>query len=166
MSVPTSSAQQRHQEEKYLTFYLNNEEYGIPIHKVKEIIGMTEITAIPQQKQYYRGVINLRDRIIPVLDLRLRLNRPCPADSERTCIIVVEVARADRLVPTGMIVDSVSEVLQINEKQVENTANVDSADNSSYLLGVAKVEGKVKILIDIDRIVDKGDLQALLEKVA
>lgn len=166
MSNTTTAAHKGHQQEKYLTFYLGKEEYGIPIMKVKEIIGLTDITVIPQQKEYFRGVVNLRGTIIPVIDLRLRLKRPSAADSERTCIIVVEIKRNERLVPTGMIVDSVSEVLHIKENQIEKSTVINSGDCASYLLGVAKVEGKVKILIDIDRIIDKGKLAAPLDKAA
>ena len=105
---------------KYLTFSLSREEFGIPIQKVKEIIGMMEITAIPRTPPFIRGVINLRGKIIPLMDLRLKLGLPEKAYSERTCIIVVEVAAEEKGIRTmGIVVDMVSEVVNVSEGEIE-----------------------------------------------
>ncbi len=152
-------------EGKYLTFTLAEEEYGIGILKVKEIIGMMAITTVPQTPTYMKGVINLRGKVIPIVDLRLKFDMEAIDYTEKTCIIVVEVASSSQKVMIGILVDSVSEVLNIKGGDIEDTPNFGSHLNTDYILGMAKTGGKVKILLDIDKVLS-NDETALLAKVA
>ncbi len=146
---------------KYLTFALAEEEYGIGILKVKEIIGMMPITPVPQTPTFVKGVVNLRGKVIPVVDLRLKFGMESIGYSERTCIIVVEIEAAAGSVMMGIVVDSVSEVIQIKNDDVEETPRFGTKLNTDYILGMAKMEGKVKILLDIDRVLTAQDLSFL-----
>ncbi len=152
-------------EGKYLTFALANEEYGISILKVKEIIGMMPITPVPQTPGYVKGVINLRGKVIPVLNLRLRFGMEEIEYTERTCIIVVEIAGHSGNVLIGIVVDSVSEVMNIKGEDIEDTPTFGTTLNTDYILGMAKMEGGVKILLDIDRVLSEEEI-ATFEKVA
>lgn len=146
---------------KYLTFTLDKEEYGIGILKVKEIIGMMAITSVPRTPEFVKGVINLRGKVIPVLDLRLKFNMGEAPYTERTCIIVVEIDSDESTILIGIVVDSVSEVLNIQENEIEDTPAFGTKLNTNYILGMAKMEGGVKILLDIDRVLTVKELQAL-----
>jgi purine-binding chemotaxis protein CheW len=148
-------------EGKYLTFTLAGEEYGIGILKVKEIIGMMTITMIPQTPGYVKGVINLRGKVIPVVDLRLKFGMDAMDYTERTCIIVVEIGKnADRIL-IGIVVDSVSEVLNIKGGDIEETPNFGSRLDTDYILGMAKAAGGIKILLDIDRVLHAEELEVI-----
>jgi purine-binding chemotaxis protein CheW len=148
---------------KYLTFPLGNEEYGIGILKVREIIGLLEITAVPHTPSYIKGVINLRGRVIPVLDLRIKFGMPSKEYDERTCIIVAEVQGQVGTVQIGMLVDSVSEVLNISEEEIEPPPAFGDGTDTGNIMGMAKIKNKVKILLDIDRVIGKTTLQKLDE---
>ena len=148
-------------EGKYLTFSLAGEEYGIGILKVKEIIGMMNITPVPQTPEFVKGVINLRGKVIPVVDLRLRFALEAAAYTERTCIIVVEVAGANGSVMMGIVVDAVSEVLNIRGADIENTPAFGVRLNTDFILGMAKAAGGIKILLDIDKVLSSEDLVAV-----
>lgn len=148
---------------KYLTFQLDEEEYGIAIIKVREIIGMIEVTPVPQTPDFIKGVINLRGRVIPVADLRSRFEIDSVAPSERTCIIVVELGIDSVRVPIGIIVDSVSEVRNIKEQEIENTPSFGVKLNTDYILGMAKLDDKVKILLDIDRVLTSEEASHMLQ---
>ena len=111
-------------EGKYLTLFLADEEYGISILKIKEIIGMMPITTVPQTPEFFKGVINLRGKVIPVIDLRLRFGINATSYSERTCIIVVEIMGQNGAVLTGIVVDTVSEVLNVNNNEIEDTPHL------------------------------------------
>ncbi len=150
-------------EGKYLTFTLAGEEYGIGILKIKEIIGMMPITSVPQTPDFVKGVINLRGKVIPILDLRLRFGMEEMEYTERTCIIVVEIQSQTGTIMIGIVVDSVSEVLNIKGEVIEDTPTFGASLNTDYILGMAKIEGGVKILLDIDKVLSAGDL-AELEK--
>jgi purine-binding chemotaxis protein CheW len=152
-------------EGKYLTFSLDKEEYGIGILKVKEIVGMTPITMIPRMPSYVKGVINLRGKVIPVIDLRLKLSMEEAGYTERTCIIVVEISGESGQVLLGVIVDSVSEVLNVKGTDIENTPAFGVRLNTEYILGIAKIGGRVKILLDIDKILSKQEM-GVVEKAA
>jgi len=152
-------------EGKYLTFTLVDEEYGIGILKIKEIIGMMPITTVPQTPDFVKGVINLRGKVIPVIDLRLRFGMDPIDYNERTCIIVVEVSGESSTVQIGIVVDTVSEVLNVSGKDVEDTPAFGTKMNTEYILGMAKMEGGVKILLDIDRVLNADEI-AVLEKAA
>jgi len=149
----------KEREGKYLTFALANEEYGISILKVREIIGIMPITSVPRTPDFIKGVINLRGRVVPVTDLRLRFGIDAADYTDRTCIIVAEIEqhfddRGKTDVIIGMVVDSVSEVLNIRGMDIEETPEFGIGSNTDYILGMARVDGKVKILIDIDNLFD------------
>lgn len=152
-------------EGKYLTFSLAGEEYGIGIRKVKEIIGMMTVTRIPQTPQCVKGVINLRGKVIPVMDLRLRFGMAEGTYTERTCIIVVEAARANAHLLVGIVVDSVSEVLNIKGSDIEDAPTLRARLEINYILGMAKMNDRVKILLDIDKVLVGQELH-LLENAA
>ena len=152
-------------EGKYLTFTLAGEEYGIGILKIREIIGMMPITSVPQAPAFVKGVINLRGKVIPVIDLRLRFGMPAMDYTERTCIIVVEIDLQDTALNIGIVVDSVSEVLNIAGSNIENAPMFGTQLNTNYILGMAKIEGGVKILLDIDKVLTANEI-GLLEKAA
>jgi len=145
-------------EGKYLTFALAGEEYGISILKIKEIIGMMPITTIPQTPEFVKGVINLRGKVIPVVDLRLRFGMEKIDYTERTCIIVVEISGGAGTVMIGIVVDSVSEVLNIKAGDIEETPTFGTRLETDYILGMAKMQGGVKILLDIDRVLGTQDV--------
>ena len=148
-------------EGKYLTFSLAGEEYGIGILKVKEIIGMMEITRVPQTPSYVKGVINLRGKVIPVIDLRQKFGLEAGEYTERTCVVVVEVLRDGGQVLIGSVVDSVSEVLNIKEGEIEETPDFGVEMDTQYLLGMAKAGGGIKLLLDIDSVLGNEELTAL-----
>lgn len=148
-------------EGKYLTFQLANEEYGIGILKVKEIIGMMPITSVPQTPAFVKGVINLRGKVIPVVDLRLKFGMEEIEYTERTCIIVVEVSFEGADVVMGIVVDAVSEVLNIGGEEIEETPRFGASLDTDYILGMAKMEGGVKILLDVDQVLSWGEINAI-----
>jgi purine-binding chemotaxis protein CheW len=142
---------------KYLTFSLAGEEYGIEILKVHEIIGMMPVTRVPRTPAIIRGVINLRGKVIPIVDLRRKFELPSAADDSATCIIVVQVHG----IQTGLVVDSVSEVVDIPAGDVEETPSFGGDVSTEYLLGLAKSNGRVKLLLDIERVLVPSDAKAL-----
>ena len=145
---------------KYLTFALGKEEYGIGILKVKEIIGMMEITAVPQTPAFVKGVINLRGSVIPVLELRTKFGMPTKDYDDRTCIIVSEVQGGTGQIQVGMIVDSVSEVLNVVQEDIEPPPVFGgSSVDTTNILGMAKIKGEVKILLDVEHVVSEGMLE-------
>lgn len=146
---------------KYLTFSLEDEEYGIGILKVKEIIGMMPITSVPRTPDFVKGVINLRGKVIPVIDLRSKFDMKSIPYNERTCIIVVEIDADDTTVLVGIVVDSVSEVLNIKEEDIEETPTFGTKLDTQYILGMAKMEGGVKILLNIDRVLSTEEITAI-----
>lgn len=148
-------------EGKYLTFTLAGEEYGIGILKIKEIIGMMPITTVPQTPAFVKGVINLRGKVIPVMDLRVRFGIKAIEYTERTCIIVVEIAGQSATIQIGIVVDSVSEVLNIKASDIEDTPAFGTQLDTAFILGMAKIEGSVKILLDIDRVLKVQEIAAL-----
>jgi purine-binding chemotaxis protein CheW len=143
---------------KYLTFFFGEEEYGIQILRVREIIGLMPITEVPRTPEYVRGVVNLRGKVIPILELRLRLDLPRVEATEETCVIVVQ-AGTDQMV--GLIVDKVSEVIDISTDEVVDAPSLGDDVNTDYLLGLGKTEGRVRLLLDIDRALDTKELEEL-----
>ena len=150
--TPSSDSSLLHREGKYLTFALAQEEYGLEILKVREIIGYIDVTAVPQTPHYVKGVINLRGQVIPVIDLRAKFGMEITDVTDQTCIIVVEIAHAGRKFSTGIIVDHVQEVLDIGAQQIEEPPQFGATVNTDFILGMAKVGQSVKILLDIDRV--------------
>lgn len=152
-------------EGKYLTFSMADEEYGIGILKIKEIIGMMPITTVPQTPEFVKGVINLRGKVIPVIDLRLRFGMLSIDYTERTCIVVVEIEGNAGTIQIGTVVDSVSEVLNIKVEDIEAAPTFGTKLDTDYILGMAKMEGGVKILLDIDKVLTVEEI-SILEKAA
>jgi purine-binding chemotaxis protein CheW len=146
---------------KYLTFVLGREEHGVPVLRVREIIKMMDITPVPQVPAHMKGVINLRGKVIPVVDLRLKFGFGMQDYTERTCIVVVEVAQPEGTIMMGVIVDAVSEVLNISAEEIEETPDFGERVETSYMRGIAKVRGTVKILLDLDKILGRdGEVAA------
>jgi purine-binding chemotaxis protein CheW len=158
---PVTAVQSDTRAGKYLTFQLANEEFGIRVLKVREIMGLQEITAVPQTPAHIKGVINLRGKVVPVIDLRLKFGLLTAEYTQRTCIIVTQVQGEAGLVLMGIIVDGVSEVLNLTASEIEDTPDFGEEVAGQYLLGMAKVKGKVKILLDIDRVLSTQDLHNL-----
>jgi len=148
-------------EGKYLTFALGPEEYGLEILKVREIIGYMDITAVPQTPHHVKGVINLRGQVIPVIDLRAKFGMETTDVTEQTCIIVVETSQGNRKFSTGIVVDRVQEVLDIAGEDIEEAPQFDSSVNTDFILGMGKIGESVKILLDIDRVLEGTDFQNL-----
>lgn len=147
---------------KFLTFSLGREEYGIGILKVREIIGFMDVTAIPRTPEYVRGVINLRGQVISVVDLRAKFGMPQAERTEETCIIVVEIRGAGgRALSTGVVVDRVSEVLNISAESVEDAPEFGASIDTDFILGMGKVGQAVKILLDIDRVLSPAEVDEL-----
>ena len=147
---------------KYLTFHLAGQEYGIGILKVREIIGLLEITPVPRMPFFVKGVINLRGKIIPVVDLRLKFNMESIEHTKQTCIIVVDVTMESVSTLVGILVDTVSEVANIAEGEVDRALNFGAKVDANFILGVAKLKNSVKILLDVERILSPEELTTFL----
>ena len=153
------------QEGKYLTFALAHEEYGLEILKVREIIGYMNITAVPQTPPYIKGVINLRGQVIPVVDLRAKFGMETAEVTEQTCIIVVEITQGQgqRKFNTGIVVDRVQEVLDVAGENIEESPQFGASVNTDFILGMGKIGGSVKILLDIDKVLSGSDLTDVVD---
>ena len=148
---------------KYLTFALGREEYGLEILKVREIIGYMDVTVVPRTPPHVRGVINLRGQVISVVDLRAKFGMNEAAQTEQTCIIVVDISRDGRRVNIGIVVDRVSEVLNIAEENTEDAPAFGAGIDTSFIRGMGKIGGSVKILLDIDEVLDADEDAVSLE---
>jgi len=146
---------------KYLTFVLAEETYGLEILKVREIIGIMDVTPIPRTPEFVKGVINLRGKVIPVVDLRLKFSMDEVEHTEETCIIVVTVGQIE----LGVIVDKVSEVLDIAGGDIEDPPDFGTAVDTRFILGIGKAEGNVSILLDISQVFDARELAATASRV-
>ncbi len=146
---------------KYLTFALANEEYGLAILKVQEIIKMMEITKVPKMPVFVRGVINLRGKVIPVMELRTKFELETVEATEKTCVIVVQIAARDKRLTVGIIVDEVSEVLDVAGDQIEPAPEFGAAVDTAFILGMAKIEDRVIMLLDVDKILGAQELASL-----
>jgi len=149
---------------KYLTFELGGEVYGLEILKVQEIIGMMKVTRVPKTPGFVRGVINLRGKVIPVVDLRLKFGLEAKEDTDRTCIIVVQIQHKDAKVTMGSIVDEVSEVMDISADQIEPAPEFGASVETEFILGMGKVNQKVVMLLDVDKVLSTGEI-GILENV-
>ncbi len=139
---------------KYLTFFLGREEYGIEILSVREIIGLLPVTPVPQTPYYVKGVINLRGKVIPVVDLRLKFDMEAIDATEETCIIVVQTGGAQ----LGIMVDKVSEVSNIPSQDIVDAPTLGTEINTDYILGIGKSEGRVTLLLDIGQVFPSADM--------
>ncbi len=149
---------------KYLTFALGPEEYGLEILKVREIIGYMEITAVPQTPAHVKGVINLRGQVIPVIDLRAKFGMETAEITEESCIIVVEISQGNRKFNTGIVVDHVQEVLDIDGHDIEDAPQFGSSVDTSFILGMGKIGESVKILLDINKVLSGDDFASVADK--
>lgn len=145
---------------KYLTLQLGKEEYGIEILKVQELIGMMPVTPMPKTPGFARGVINLRGKVIPVIELRLKFGMEGRIDTDRTCIVVARVAGASGPVTMGLLVDEVSEVLNVPKEQIEPPPAFGPGVDTGFILGMGKVGQKVVMLLDVDRVLRLGEAEA------
>ena len=150
-SSGATSTAARERAGKYLTFFLAGEEYGLEILKVHEIIGIMPITRVPRTPEFVLGVINLRGKVIPIMDLRAKFGMEAAEHAAEACIIVVQL----RGVQIGVFVDRVSEVLDIAEQDIEDAPSFSADIDTDYLLGIAKTNGRVKLLLDIDRVLSQ-----------
>ena len=148
-------------EGKFLTFVLGNEEYGVEILKVREIMGIMEITPVPQTPDYMKGVINLRGKVIPIIDLRLKFAMPEVEQTKETCIIVAEVGTTQ----VGVIVDSVSEVTDIKGEDIEEAPSFGQEIDTSFIMGLGKTKKKIVILLDIEKVLTTDELK-MVEQIA
>lgn len=143
------------EEGKYLTFNLKNENYGIPLGRVKEIIAMLPITEVPKTPVYIKGVINLRGKIIPIMDLRLKFGLEEKEYNDRTCIIVVDISTGDNKRQTGLAVDAVAEVVDIKSAEIEEMSSSEKNSEDEFIIGIGKVRDKVVMLLDIEKVLSK-----------
>ena len=160
-SISDSKGGKTSRSEKYLTFNLGSEQYGLGILKVREIIGIMDITRVPRTPEFIRGVVNLRGKVIPVLDLRNKFGMPSIDDTEQTCIIVVDMLFEDNSLLMGIIVDSVSEVLDIDTDDIEDTPIFGAEVSTDFIQGIAKIKGGVKILLNIERVLTTAEILTL-----
>ena len=152
-------------QEKYLTFFLEKEEFAVNIAGIKEIIGVVKINKVPNTPTHIKGVINLRGKIIPVIDLRLKFEIPPVPYDETTCIIISEIKKNEKLLLTGLIVDSVSEVITIEPEDIENESLKENILKEKYIWGIAKTEDKgIKIVLNLEYIINENEILDLLEE--
>jgi len=142
------------QKGKYMTFKSGNEYYGIGINYVNEIIGIQSITSVPETEEYIRGLINLRGKIIPVIDVRLRFRQQPIEYTDRTCIIVINVKN----VVVGLIVQTIAEVVAIDDSEIEPPPTIGTGGNNRYVYGIGKIGDSVKLLLDPDKLINDQDL--------
>jgi purine-binding chemotaxis protein CheW len=157
----SSELEEDTQKDRYLTFIIGNECYGIEIKYVTEIIGIQAITEIPELPEYVKGIINLRGKIIPVIDVRIRFKKDTKDYNDRTCVIVVDIQELS----IGLIVDSVAEVLTIPEQDIVDPPQVNKASGSRYIKKIGKVGNAVKLLLDCDRLLSEHELEDLNEMI-
>lgn len=154
-SIETDSLDEDALKNKYLTFYTDNQLFGIPISDVVQIVGMQEITAVPEFPSYAKGVINLRGIIIPIIDVRLRLKKEEISYTERTCIIVTNIKGSY----LGFIVDYVNEVTNIQYENISNPPNVGSDYVNTYITGIAKLNSKIVLLMDLKKVLNDREIE-------
>lgn len=143
---------------KHLAFRVGAEEFAIGVLSVREILGMQDITAVPGTPEFLKGIINLRGKVVPVVDLRLKFGMPSQEYTERTSIVVVEIPGETSRMLMGIVVDSVSEVLNLDPADIEATPDFGEGVHTPYIQGIAKTKGAVKILLDIDRVLSPAEL--------
>lgn len=149
---------------RYLSFILDDEEYCIDILKIKEIMGMTEITKIPQTPQFIKGVINLRGQIIPIIDLRLKFEINAKDYTERTCIVVVEIPYKEQITLMGIVVDKIQEVINIPKEKISNVPYINTKIKSEYIEGIAESGDTIKIILDITKVLTEEEF-VLINKI-
>lgn len=159
-SIESSKAQE--QELQFVTFTLNTEEYAVDILNVQEINRITEITRVPNSPDYVEGVVNLRGKVIPIINLRKKFGFGEKPIDDGSRIIIMEIHG----ITNGLIVDSVSEVLRIPSSIIEPAPPMSSALNSKFIKGIAKLENRLIILVDIDKLLGRTEIQSVNEAIA
>jgi purine-binding chemotaxis protein CheW len=145
---------------KYLSFHLGREQFGIPVLAVREIVGAQAVTPVPQTPVHVKGVINLRGKVIPVIDLRVKCGLPAMETTERSCIVVVQ-GRGGETAPMGILVDGVEEVLNLAASDIETTCDFGNGVQVPEILGLAKCKDRVTILLDLGQILNQNQLRKL-----
>ncbi len=148
----------------YLTLRLGKETYGIPVLKVQEIIGRTEITEVPRMPTFIKGVINLRGKIIPLMDLRLKFNLEEKEYTDRTVFVVLEVTLGEKKRQMGIVVDSVSEVVKLEDAMIEPPPRYGVEVDSDFIIGMGKQNEKVIMLLDIEKVLTENELAFIAEE--
>ncbi len=143
--------------EQFVSFMIEDEYYGVEILKVQEIVGMTKITSVPNMASYVRGVINLRGKVVPVVDMRLKFNMDEREYDAVTVILIVEVKGRE----VGMIVDSVSDVVEIPKQQIQETPHFNATIDTNYIHGIGNLNDMLVILLDVDRILSTDELERM-----
>ena len=146
---------------QYLTFMLGEEGFAIEIYRVREVLDFTDLTKVPRTPDYMRGVINLRGNVVPVVDLRLQLGMSAVEKTVDTCIVIVEVEIGSDLLHVGMLADSVQEVVDIEQNQIEPAPRLGTRLKTDFIKGMAKRDDKFNIILDIDKVLSGDDLQML-----
>ena len=146
---------------KYLTFRLAGEIYGLPILKVQEIIRMMKITRVPKAPNFVLGVVNLRGKVIPIINMRLKFGLETVEDTERTCIIVIQVCHRGQTITLGVVVDEVSEVLDLNAEQISKTPPMGSSVDTEFIMGMGRLESNVIMLLDLDKAFSSQELSEM-----
>ncbi|MBX4261122.1 chemotaxis protein CheW [Clostridium estertheticum] len=149
------------QKGKFLTFSVGKESYGIEIKFVTEIIGIQEITEVPELPDYVKGIINLRGKIIPVIDVRLRFRKEPKDYNDRTCIVVINIKET----VVGLIVDNVAEVINIDDSNIVPPPQMKTGFHNRYVRGIGKVGNEVKLLLDCDKLLNDEELDKIIETV-
>ncbi|MCK4797579.1 MAG: purine-binding chemotaxis protein CheW [Spirochaetes bacterium] len=150
--------------ERFLSFILNEEEYCIEILRIKEIMGMTDITEIPQTPDFIKGVINLRGQIIPIIDLRVKFEMPSTEYTDRTCIIVAEMTYEDEMTLMGIVIDSIQEVINIPQEKISKVPYINAKIKSEYIEGIAETGETIKIILDIKKVLTEEEF-VLIKKI-
>ncbi len=145
------------QKGKFLTFSVGKEAYGIEIKHVTEIIGIQEVTEVPELPNYVKGIINLRGKIIPVIDVRLRFKKDSKEYNDRTCIVVIDIKE----VSVGLIVDNVAEVINIEEDNIVPPPDVKTGFHNRYVRGIGKIGNEVKLLLDCDKLLNDDEFEGI-----
>ncbi len=146
---------------KYLTFHLAGESYGLPILKVQEIIRLMKITRVPKAPGFVLGVVNLRGKVIPIINMRRKFGLEAVPDTERTCIIVVQIANGGQNIVLGVVVDEVSEVMDLNSEQLSKTPPMGAGVDTEYIMGMGRLENNVVMLLDLDKAFSTQELSAM-----
>lgn len=146
---------------KYLTFLLAGEEYGVEILKVQEIIQMQKVTPVPGSSDFVRGVINLRGKVIPVIELRKKFNMESTVDTDKTVIIVMMIERENSTITMGIIIDDVREVMDIDSESIEKTPALGGSIDTGFIMGICKAKGSVKMLLDINKVLSEEDMESI-----
>lgn len=151
------ASEEETQRGRFLTFLLGNETYGIEIRYVTEIIGLQAVTEMPEMPEYVKGIINLRGKIIPIIDVRLRFKKQAKAYDDRTCIVVIDLNGT----PIGLIVDSVSEVLTIPVENIEELTEIHTTQGGKYITRIGKLDNSVILLLDSEKLITGDDLELI-----